>query len=182
MAVQFRRQKGMGDEIPTASMADIAFLLLIFFLVTTIFNQEQGLPMTLPGQASETAKINRKNILDIEVQANNLVYLDGTQFMVPAIESEIRRRILGNDKLIIQLKVHTEAFYGTMVNLLDELQLADATKLNGVVMTSSPGPIFRDLTQRCKAAVPLLTAVANWAPVNSQKARSNSGSLGPRLN
>ena len=111
-------------------MSDIAFLLLIFFLVTTIFNQEQGLPMTLPGQASETAKINRKNILDIEVQSNNLVYLDGTQYMVSAIESEIRRRILANNKLIIQLKVHPEAFYGTMVNVLDELHLADAKKIS----------------------------------------------------
>jgi biopolymer transport protein ExbD len=130
MAVKFRRQKGMGDEISTASMSDIAFLLLIFFLVTTIFNQEQGLPMVLPGQASETAKINRKNILDIEVRANNLVYLDGTQFMVPAIEQEIRRRVLANPKLIIQLKVHPDAFYGTMVNVLDELHLADAKKIS----------------------------------------------------
>ena len=130
MAVQFRRQKGMGDEISTASMSDIAFLLLIFFLVTTIFNQEQGLPMQLPGQASETAKINRKNILDIDVEANNLVYLDGVQFQVPSIENEVRRRVLSNPKLIIQLKIHPAAFYGTMVNVLDELHLAEATKIS----------------------------------------------------
>ena len=93
MSVSFRRQKAMGDEISTASMSDIAFLLLIFFLVTTIFNQEQGLPMQLPGQASETAKIKRENILDIDVQANNLVYLNGVQFRVPAIETEVERSL-----------------------------------------------------------------------------------------
>jgi biopolymer transport protein ExbD len=130
MAVTFRRQKGMGDEISTASMSDIAFLLLIFFLVTTIFNQEQGLPMQLPGQASETAKINRKNILDIEVQANNLVYLDGIVFQIPSIETEIRQRVAANPKLIIQLKIHPEAFYGSMVNVLDELHLAEAKKIS----------------------------------------------------
>jgi biopolymer transport protein ExbD len=130
MSVSFRRQKAMGDEISTASMSDIAFLLLIFFLVSTIFNQEQGLPLTLPGQASETAKINQKNILNIDVQANNLVYLDDVRFGVSQIENEIRRRIAANPKLIIQLKVHPEAFYGTMVNVLDEVQLADAKKIS----------------------------------------------------
>ena len=130
MAVKFKKKKGMGDELSTASMSDIAFLLLIFFLVTTIFNQEQGLPMQLPGQASETAKIKQKNILNIDVEANNLVYLDGTQFRVPAIESEIRRRVFENPKLIIQLKVHPDAFYGTMVDVLDELHLAEATKIS----------------------------------------------------
>ena len=110
MSVQFRRKKGMGDEISTASMSDIAFLLLIFFLVTTIFAQD--------------------NILNIEVNAQNIVYLDGTRFQVSGIEREVRRRLAGNDKLIIQLKVHPDAFYGTMVDVLDELQLAEARKIS----------------------------------------------------
>jgi biopolymer transport protein ExbD len=130
MSVQFRRKKGMGDEISTASMSDIAFLLLIFFLVTTIFAQEMGLPMTLPGQASETAKIKQDNILNIEVSAQNIIYVDGTRFLVTGIEREVRRRLAANEKLIIQLKVHPDAFYGTMVDVLDELQLADAKKIS----------------------------------------------------
>jgi biopolymer transport protein ExbD len=129
VAVKFRRKKSMGDEISTASMSDIAFLLLIFFLVTTVFAEELGLPMLLPGQASETAKVSQKNILNIEVQANNLVFLDGVQYPVPAIEQEVRRRILANEKLICQLKVHPDAFYGTMVDVLDELHLAEAPKM-----------------------------------------------------
>ena len=111
-------------------MSDIAFLLLIFFLVTTIFNQEQGLPMTLPGAASETAKINQKNILNIDVQANHLIVLDEVRFPIPQIESEVRRRVAENPKLVIQLKIHPAAFYGTMVNVLDELHLADAKKIS----------------------------------------------------
>ena len=40
MAIMKRKQK-VSDEIPTASMADIAFLLLVFFLTTTVFNEER---------------------------------------------------------------------------------------------------------------------------------------------
>jgi len=129
MAVRLRRQRAIGD-LSMASMSDIAFLLLIFFLVTTIFAQEMGLPLTLPGQASETAKIKQENILNISVEANNLVYLDDARFQISAIEGEVRRRLVANPKLIIQLKVHPKAFYGTMVEVLDELQLADAKKIS----------------------------------------------------
>ncbi|HMB69449.1 MAG TPA: biopolymer transporter ExbD [bacterium] len=131
MAVKIRRRKSsMGDEISTASMSDIAFLLLIFFLVSTIFAEEQGLPMQLPGAASETAQISQKNILNVNVEANNLVTLDGQAFQINAIEGEIRRRILGNPKLVIQVKLHPDSFYGTMVDVLDELHLAEATKIS----------------------------------------------------
>ena len=131
MAVKFHRRKSsMGDEISTASMSDIAFLLLIFFLVSTIFAEEQGLPIQLPGEASETAQINPKNILNIVVEANDLVTLDGQPFAIPAIESEIRRRIAGNPKLIVQVKMDPQSHYGTMVDVLDELQLANATKIS----------------------------------------------------
>ncbi|MBZ0269151.1 biopolymer transporter ExbD [bacterium] len=131
MAVKFNRRKlGMGEEISTASMSDIAFLLLIFFLVSTIFAEEQGLPMQLPGAASETAQINPKNILNVDVEASNRVTLDGQAFAISAIENEVRRRILANPKLIIQVKLHPDSFYGTMVDVLDELHLANATKIS----------------------------------------------------
>ena len=131
MAVKFnRRKRSMGDEISTASMSDIAFLLLIFFLVSTIFAEEQGLPMLLPGAASETAQINPKNILNVVVEANNRITLDGQPFAVTGIENEIRRRLLGNPKLIVQVKLHPSAFYGTMVDVLDELHLANAPKIS----------------------------------------------------
>ena len=87
MAVKFRRKGGMGDDISTASMSDIAFLLLIFFLVSTIFADEQGLPMQLPGQSSDQVNINRKNLLVIEVEANNAVLLAGAPITVSAIEA-----------------------------------------------------------------------------------------------
>ena len=47
------RKQRVSDEIPTASMADIAFLLLVFFLTTTVFNEEKGLPIVLPEQSEE---------------------------------------------------------------------------------------------------------------------------------
>ena len=62
MAVLNQKKSKVSDEIPSSSMADIAFLLLIFFLVTTVFPKDKGLPIVLP-EASETVAINQTNIL-----------------------------------------------------------------------------------------------------------------------
>jgi hypothetical protein len=59
--------------------------------------------------------------------------------------------------------------------------LTEATKLNGVVMTSSPAEMPQARTARWRAAVPELTATAWAAPTQSAKTRSNSGRRGPRL-
>jgi biopolymer transport protein ExbD len=67
-----RRKKKPSSEIPTASMADIAFLLLIFFLVTTVFDEEKGLEIVLPEQDSEV-QVSQKNVIHLMVQTDGLV-------------------------------------------------------------------------------------------------------------
>ncbi len=71
MAIMKRKQK-VSDEIPTASMADIAFLLLVFFLTTTVFNEEKGLPIVLPEQAEEQ-EVSPKNLIFFIVQPDGTV-------------------------------------------------------------------------------------------------------------
>jgi hypothetical protein len=61
------------------------------------------------------------------------------------------------------------------------MQLADATKLKGVVITSSPASIPAAMTHKCKAVVPLDTATAWRTPTNAATRLSNSSILGPIL-
>ena len=72
MAVLNKKKTKVSDEIPTSSMADIAFLLLIFFLVTTTFPKDKGLAVVLP-EPGETAEVSQKNILHLIVQPTGIV-------------------------------------------------------------------------------------------------------------
>lgn len=128
-----RKRKGALGEITLASTSDIAFLLLIFFIVTTIFAAEQGLTLVLPGKqkdATDIVRVKESNIATIFVEADNSITLDAAPIIVNQIKKAIEDRILANPKLVVLLKVHPDADYGRMVACLDELRLARATKVS----------------------------------------------------
>jgi biopolymer transport protein ExbD len=135
MAVLNNKKSKVSDEVPTSSMADIAFLLLIFFLVTTTFPKDKGLAIVLP-EESETVAVNQKNILHIIIQANGIVDLKRgespqVQQVNPSqIEGIWRQDVTGNDNLIAAVKTHPDAPYKYMIDVLDALHSAGAERIS----------------------------------------------------
>ena len=133
MGLMKKKKKTMIGEITMASTSDVAFLLLIFFIVTTIFAAEQGLTLVLPGKQKEqtdVVKVAEKNIATLFVHADNSITLDNKPIVVNHIEMAIKDRLFANPKLVVLLKVHPDADYGRMVACLDELRLANANKVS----------------------------------------------------
>lgn len=128
MAIR-RRAHPIG-ELSQASLSDIAFLLLIFFIATTIFPTEQGIPLILPGAKSNVTQIHRSNVMVIHTDAAGNVFVDDQPFEVEAIEAEVARRSRENDKLVISIETDADAPYGAMVAVLDQVKLAGATKIS----------------------------------------------------
>ena len=133
MGVMKKKKKEALGELRMDSTADVAFLLLIFFIVTTIFAAEQGLTLVLPGKQKEktdTVKVKESNIATIFVQADNSITLDRKPIEVNQIKNAIEDKILSNPKLVVLLKIHPNADYGKMIACLDELRLANANKVS----------------------------------------------------
>jgi biopolymer transport protein ExbD len=135
MAVLNNRKSKVSDEVPTSSMADIAFLLLIFFLVTTVFPKDKGLAIVLPEEAEEV-EVNQKNILHLVIQPDGLVRVkrgESTDEQVvrpDEVEGIWRQDVAGNPNLIAAVKTHPDAAYRYMVDVLDALQTAGADKIS----------------------------------------------------
>ncbi len=130
-----------SDDIPAASMSDIAFLLLIFFLVTTIFAVEKGIPLILPGQQSSTVKVKRKDILIIQAHANGSIVVDKEAVRLGDLRSLIERKLGQNEKLIVVIETHPDSEYGLMVDILDELRLANARRISLKTMKTVGGGV-----------------------------------------
>jgi biopolymer transport protein ExbD len=111
-------------------MSDIAFLLLIFFLVTTIFALEEGIPLVLPGKQSSDVKVNRKDILVVEAHANGAIVINKEVVPLSNLRVRIERELTANPKLIVVIESHPDAEYGLMVDILDELRLANARRIS----------------------------------------------------
>ena len=135
MAVMEAKRQKVSDEVPTSSMADIAFLLLVFFLVTTVFPKDRGLAIVLP-EESEEVEVSQKNILHLIIQPSGIVEVkrgesQQIQQMAPGeIESLWRQEITANPNLIAAVKTHPDAAYRFMIDVLDGLQTAGAERIS----------------------------------------------------
>jgi biopolymer transport protein ExbD len=132
--MQAKKSK-VSDEIPSASMADIAFLLLIFFLVTTVFPKDRGLAIVLPEEAEEI-QVSQKNILHLIIQPTGIVDVkrgesQQIQQMRPDdVESLWRQEVTSNPNLIAAVKTHPDASYRYMIDVLDALHVAGAERIS----------------------------------------------------
>ena len=118
-----------AGEIPTASMADIAFLLLIFFLVTTTIDMDKGLGLVLPPKGEEK-EIPKRNISNILINARGDILLDKEPIQMRDIRQVVLEKMAVNDKLIFSVKTHPKARYQAYVNVLDQLKMANATRIS----------------------------------------------------
>jgi biopolymer transport protein ExbD len=132
--MMLKKKKREGAEINGSSMADIAFLLLIFFLVTTTINVDTGIGMVLPpplDPEQEPPPIRERNLMKILVNAQGLVLMD--EELVPI--TEVRTKLIefidnpeNNEELavspdaaIVSLITQRETPYSIYIDMLDEV-------------------------------------------------------------
>ncbi len=128
MAVRKREKDDV--EIPSSSLADIAFLLLIFFLVATTIDVDKGLDLVLPPAEEDFKEIPKKNIANILINDEGSVLLDNELVEVRQVSDIIRRKLNENDKLIVSLKTTRGTQYEVYIDVLDELKQAGATRIS----------------------------------------------------
>jgi len=118
-------------EIPTASMADIAFLLIIFFMTTTNFAREKGLKFLLPEKKDQPQelKIKKENLLKISINDRGELFLNDEQYDWNALEREVKLRLEKNPKLIILIRTHPNAPYEYMIKAFDAVKAVGGTRV-----------------------------------------------------
>jgi biopolymer transport protein ExbD len=133
----FRRKRKDTGGIPTASMSDVAFLLLVFFLSTTKFDIKKGLGINLPAassQAQTKAKIDPKNLTKVWIDENGAITLKTFEseelVSINQLEGKIKKIVANNPEMVISLKTDRKSKYQYMVNALDKLQAAGAEKIS----------------------------------------------------
>ena len=123
------KHKG-SSKIPTASMADIVFLLLIFFMSVTVFKEFQGLKVVLP-PAKATKKIEKKRMIThIWVDAQNNLNIDDMPLTLEKVTPFMKKKMIENPAIIVSIQAVKRAKYGVVARLLEKLKQANSLRIN----------------------------------------------------
>ena len=129
-----KKKRRIGIAIDMTPMVDVAFLLLIFFMVTTVFRTPQALEINLPPDENVKIEIAESKVLSIRVLPDDRTYWKrGTD---PWARSDVAgltrvfKNYRGNKDLVVVIKIDREARFNNMVEIIDELDLASLTRFS----------------------------------------------------
>ncbi len=117
--MKIKKKAKASSEIPAASMSDIAFLLIIFFMLTTVFSQDAGLKYQLPDSTKEV-ELEQKN-LEIGVYANGAITIDGESRSIDDIKTSVAAKKLINPDIFVVIKLEPATRYGALVDVIDQV-------------------------------------------------------------
>lgn len=136
-ASRFERKNRVANTIPTVSMGDVAFLLLIFFMATTIFRLDQGLQIVLP-RAESTEKPQREHIASIWIDQAGKISINDRLVALADVENLIKATLLERPDAVVALNADTHAPYGVVSDVIEELKQANAARLSFTTEREAP--------------------------------------------
>lgn len=127
----FERKSKTSQEIPSSSLADIAFLLLIFFMVTTVFRTDSDRPIIWPqAQAAERIDEKKENILNIWVERNGAVFINDQQYAMEEVSQVVAPLYAGSSqRLVVSVRADREAPYRMIDQVQQELVEAGVVRV-----------------------------------------------------
>ena len=127
----FSRKSEASSDVPNSSMADIAFLLLIFFMVTTVFQRDSNRDIIWP-EAEATQKIDEKikNILNVWVERDGSIFMNDRPYDMGEVAGVVGPLYAASDRaLLISIRGDREVTYMTIDLLQKQLVAAGVARV-----------------------------------------------------
>ncbi|HNX04779.1 MAG TPA: biopolymer transporter ExbD [Opitutales bacterium] len=123
-AIKLEEEK---SDINISPMIDMVFILLIFFIVTTVFVDEQGIDADRP-QPGASSPDKDKGPITIHVSSNGQVFFDNQEIQMNNIRSNVADKLRDN-KVPVIIEVEDKVVSGRMVSVIDEARIGGADKV-----------------------------------------------------
>lgn len=141
MAGHFRKKSKAKPDIPTASLPDIIFMLLIFFMVTTVLRETTVQVRTILPKAEALTKIDQKRLVTyiyigpkkisaVEFGETGVQIDDALVEILTDVRAIMYRKLVEQPKLIVSLKVDGTSEMGVLMDVQQELREAGTLRVN----------------------------------------------------
>ena len=132
------KKKRVGVRIDMTPMVDVAFLLLIFFMVTTVFRRPLAMEVNMP-EPGATVEVPESNVMTVYVDKDELLFAKmGKGDIEPIawtdLEPNFTAAAMANPNLIILVKISRDARYEPMVDMMDLLEDAHMERFSLIPM------------------------------------------------
>lgn len=181
--MRFYRRRHNVPELNTTSTADISFMLLIFFLVTTNMDVDKGLSRQLPPAEKQEQQsfVQKGTLMTLKITADNHLLVDDRPLPMGQVRDRVEAfvRRLGNRHLI-KVEVDAQASYNTYFQLQNELVAAYTAMRNATALRMFKHP-YNDLSQeqrdQVKEACPQRIAEQYAATPERQSTAQQEGGM-----
>jgi len=130
--MEIKKKSKVNVAIPTASMPDIIFMLLIFFMVATVIRQFSGLKVQLP-DAVKIQKIegSKRHVVNIWVDKDNRVTCDDVSIKkISDLRNVVYQKLIKDPQIQLALRIDKSADMGWVNDVHQELRKANALKVH----------------------------------------------------
>ena len=115
-------RRSLPAEIPTSSMADVAFLLIIFFLVASFYSVTRGIQFSLPRHDEAALTAEPEAAVLIEIAESGALTVDRRSLGLSELTGYLRPKLVQNPSKPVILRTALEAPYSAMTDVFDELR------------------------------------------------------------
>ncbi len=171
--VKLKKRKLREAEIPNGSMADIAFLLLLFFLVATVIDVDTGIGLTLPEyipeQDREFVPLSKDRMAALLINQNGDVLLNKERIAISQIKETLMDRIRSkinlpkNKKLVVSVKTDRKTNYNLYIQALDQVKAAYFTVREEYSKThygKKVSDLNEEETKELREKIPIIISIA----------------------
>ena len=128
--MKFVKKAKVSNEVNSSSMSDIVFILLLFFMVTTVFRQFSGIPVDLPS-AKKIKKLDaKKNVVNLWANKDGDISIDDKIIEVRAVASMMWEKVSENPNITTSLKIDRGTNMGLVTDIQQGLRKAGALRVN----------------------------------------------------
>lgn len=133
--LEFEKPLAKRKWLDLAPMIDVVFLLLIFFMLTSIYAKPM-MPIKLP--ESETSVVQEEPEITIGISSDGSLSLNGQNITIDQLRDELSQRLLGRLEKNIRLTADKRVYFGLVINVMDIAKQAGADNIAVVTEKKTP--------------------------------------------
>ena len=136
--MKIERKTHTSNEISTSSMPDIIFMLLIFFMVTTVMREYEGLDVIMPRAKMIEKLESKRHTSYIWATKDGLVSVDDRIININNLSGLMYSKIVKDPKITVSLKSDEKTTMKLITDIHTQLRTANALKLSYSALTKTP--------------------------------------------